>query len=478
MIWRPCAASTACALTLAAACSGQPAAAPLFGSTSAEECAVAVGGNVRNSSVNIVCGIPREQVAEFIRLAVSGRPGDDKELRRRLDALIPKSSQLQGAALARFFAVLNEAETPPEHLTEKLVQIAVRHQGLLTDLQNTRSSDPEIQELKAQAYQAIQEGDFIIAENYLSQAKKRDLHAIDTMQVDVDARRFSAAESDAENGDLMMTQFRYEEAVNYYTDALQILPESMVTHTIVYLAQLGNVLLLSRIYWEASKQLEKALNLSMKLPQMMRRFSLGDDNTAQIQLKLCESYRRSANLDRAAMMCMEALKHFNKRLQPSGDTAMAARQLALVHKESSRYADAEQLLQHAIAISETTYGPEDPSLATDLSELADLYGAIGRHADAEPLLKRVIAIDEKAFGPEYPGLASSLSRLADLYWAIGRPADAEPLLRRTIAILEEVFPPDDPYLAEHRENHDTLTHAINRADEASKFRAETEAARP
>src|SRR5690348_11644009 len=87
--------------------------------TVSAEHGVAAGGDIRDSTINIVSGIPHEQAAEFMRLAVSGRPGDDTELLRRLDAMIPAESRLRAEALARFFTILGEAEVPPEHLTER-----------------------------------------------------------------------------------------------------------------------------------------------------------------------------------------------------------------------------------------------------------------------------------------------------------------------------------------------------------------------
>ena len=54
-------------------------------------------------------------------------------------------------------------------------------------------------------------------------------------------------------------------------------------------------------------------------------------------------------------------------------------------------------------------GPNHPSLATDLDNLARLYHAQGRHSEAEPIYQRALAIREKVFGPEHP-------ELADLQW--------------------------------------------------------------
>ena len=89
-----------CFLALALAPSARAA---VFEESVEANCSAGTKGDIANSTVTIVCGIPHEQAAEFVRLAVSGRPGDYAELLGRLDAMIPASSRLRAEALARFF---------------------------------------------------------------------------------------------------------------------------------------------------------------------------------------------------------------------------------------------------------------------------------------------------------------------------------------------------------------------------------------
>ena len=59
----------------------------------------------------------------------------------------------------------------------------------------------------------------------------------------------------------------------------------------------------------------------------------------------------------------------------------------------------------------------------------DFEGVI---ADSEPLHLRAIAIDEKALGPDHPSVAIDLNNLANLHKIKGDYAQAEPLLTRTL----------------------------------------------
>jgi tetratricopeptide (TPR) repeat protein len=90
-----------------------------------------------------------------------------------------------------------------------------------------------------------------------------------------------------------------------------------------------------------------------------------------------------------------------------------------------------------LAIFEKALGPDHPSVASALNDLAELYKKEARYADSEPLYKRALAIREKVLGPDHPDVAQSLNNLADLYSAQGRHADAEPLYKRALASTPE-----------------------------------------
>ena len=75
------------------------------------------------------------------------------------------------------------------------------------------------------------------------------------------------------------------------------------------------------------------------------------------------------------------------------------------------------------------FGPEHPTVASDLNNLAQLLQDTNRLAEAEPLMRRALAIDEKSFGPDHPNVATRLNNLAQLLQGHqpagrGRAADA------------------------------------------------------
>ena len=75
------------------------------------------------------------------------------------------------------------------------------------------------------------------------------------------------------------------------------------------------------------------------------------------------------------------------------------------------YAPDEPLYKRSLAIFEKVLGPDHPSVAMALNNLAALYRNQGQYAQAEPLHKRSLAIREKALGPDHPDVATSLNNL-------------------------------------------------------------------
>ncbi|MBM4111486.1 MAG: tetratricopeptide repeat protein, partial [Phycisphaerae bacterium] len=70
--------------------------------------------------------------------------------------------------------------------------------------------------------------------------------------------------------------------------------------------------------------------------------------------------------------------------------------------QAGDYKRATVIAEKALKVAEENVGPDHPSVATSLGNLAELYRAQGEYAKAEPLYKRDLAISEKALGPDHP----------------------------------------------------------------------------
>ena len=99
-----------------------------------------------------------------------------------------------------------------------------------------------------------------------------------------------------------------------------------------------------------------------------------------------------------------------------------------------------------------------------------LYEA-GRYEQAIPFYREALELGEQEFGPEHPTTAIFLNNLAELYRVQGRYEAAEPLLKRTLAVFEKALGPDHPDVATSLENYAALLRKPSRADEAVKLEA-------
>jgi tetratricopeptide (TPR) repeat protein len=95
--------------------------------------------------------------------------------------------------------------------------------------------------------------------------------------------------------------------------------------------------------------------------------------------------------------------------------------------QAGRYSEAIPLAERALSITEQVLGPDHPSTASSLNNLAWLYQSQGRYSQAIPLAERALAIREQALGSDHPNTATSLNNLAELYRLQGpRPSQYRP----------------------------------------------------
>jgi len=334
-------------------------------------------------------------------------------------------------ALKSFFRVLEEKQVPLEDLIAKLREIATTHNALQENLQRITSEDPKVLELRRQARQALTDGNFEEAERLLKEAQRRDLEVIDELEEILKKRRFSAAVTTGDLGDLKIIQLAYADAALYYREAAGLVAEDDAKTQATYLHDEGTAWWQAGQYAKALSPLEQALHL--------RENALGSEHA---------------------------------------DVASSLNNLAVLYQAQGLYAQAEPLYKRALAIEEKVLGPDHPRVATGLNNLALLYEAQGLYAQAEPLYKRALAIKEKVLGPDHPRVATGLNNLAGLYQAQGLYAQAEPLYKRALASDEKVLGPDHPNTLTILRNYLNLLSMTNREPEAKVLLARLQASQP
>src|SRR5499433_3242866 len=204
----------------------QPASAQLVGSRSvqATTCASAVGGDVRDTTITVVCGMPSEQVVALVGLAASPQAGDRAELMARLSALVPASSQLRVEAIAKFFQLLGEVPVEESELADRFAQIASEHRRLLEDVKSLRVNDPEVQALRQQAAAALEIADHTTAFARLTQARTIVTTKRETLARVLDDQKREEAALVFEQARVELARLAYKQAAELFAEAARLLP--------------------------------------------------------------------------------------------------------------------------------------------------------------------------------------------------------------------------------------------------------------
>jgi tetratricopeptide (TPR) repeat protein len=134
--------------------------------------------------------------------------------------------------------------------------------------------------------------------------------------------------------------------------------------------------------------------------------------------------------------------------------------LARVAEHQAAFGEALKLYQLGMEQCEQRLGPEHPSTAMALNNLATLLYYTNRLAEAEPLMRRALAIDEASYGNDHPNVAIRLNNLAQLLQATNRLAEAEPLMARGFAVFWQSLGFDHPNTQSVRGNYITLLQAM------------------
>lgn len=139
-----------------------------------------------------------------------------------------------------------------------------------------------------------------------------------------------------------------------------------------------------------------------------------------------------------------------------------------------RYAEAEDVAEQALIVTEQNFGPDHPATAIALNNLAVANQASGKYAEAEILYRQSLAIDEKTLGKNHPYLVQTLNNLAAIYQTQGRYAEAETLYLRALEILKQTLGENHPDVAASLKNLGGLYH--EKKDFASALAYYTKAA--
>jgi tetratricopeptide (TPR) repeat protein len=123
------------------------------------------------------------------------------------------------------------------------------------------------------------------------------------------------------------------------------------------------------------------------------------------------------------------------------------------------YVQARLLLEKALIIAETAFGPNHPITGVTANSLAVLLLYQEDFDAARPLCERVLAIAEERFGAENPDTATALNNLASVLQQQGDLVGARVRFERSLAIYEKSFG-ENPHTADCLANLGTVMTAL------------------
>jgi tetratricopeptide (TPR) repeat protein len=132
--------------------------------------------------------------------------------------------------------------------------------------------------------------------------------------------------------------------------------------------------------------------------------------------------------------------------------ATCCNNLAMVLQDLGDLSAAKAHLERALAIHEATLGPDHHEVGTNLNNLALVLQDLGDLEGAKAHLERVLAMDEATSGPDHHEVGTDLNNLALVLKDLGDLEGAKAHVERALAIHEAAFGPDHPAVATCRNN--------------------------
>ncbi len=174
----------------------------------------------------------------------------------------------------------------------------------------------------------------------------------------------------------------------------------------------------------------------------------GDVSRADTLALLARAQYEKGDYSAATITSAEA--HDEHRAQGKLDSPTIAQDLALqgeIARRQGEFGKGETLLKQALTMSHATLRAPHAQIATQLNQLAALYGDMNRIAEAAALTEQSLVMFRTLYGENHLDVAENLVNLGVFDMQTERIAQALPVFDQAIAIYRRLLPPDHPLLA-------------------------------
>jgi len=385
--------------------------------------------NASTGNVNINMGIPFEKY---------------DELQKRLKSLEITNEKLgvNQKIFEGFVKTVYGRQIKFEELAIAFDKIANDYKEMMQQAATFTSDEPEVKRLLTEAKTALDNGKSDTAEKLYNQASDQDIAMMAKQLQEIARKRLiSASQAKSVNGKIKMTELAYQEAADYYQQAVKLLPEGFEKDKGNYLNEAGIAFFYAGEYQQALPLYKEALRIREQILDKPEDYAESLSNLALLY-QVQKQYEQAEPLYQKALQIYEQVLVSGKQ-HPNYATTL--NDLGTLYSSQEQYKQAFPLLQQALKICEETLGKQHPDCAANLVNLAQLYQKQGEYEQTEQLYQEALKIYEldKLHHPN-PNHAVSLHNFAVFYQQKGKYEKALPLLQQAVEIQTKALGENRP----------------------------------
>jgi tetratricopeptide (TPR) repeat protein len=213
------------------------------------------------------------------------------------------------------------------------------------------------------------------------------------------------------------------------------------------LATIGEAYSQLGIHDEARQHLDRALRIQRRILEP------GDLQLLNTQISRAwlavstDDFQEAQEIYASLLPVLDEGEDFLRVLPGGSEWARLLNDFGVLQYSLDNYEYAAEILEQALRLAETEFGPSHEEVATTISNLALTYQYQGELDEAKRLYERSLAISEKFRGRDHPSLLVTLNNLASSERFLGQLESARVYLERAIRIAEDNFEPNHPAIA-------------------------------
>jgi tetratricopeptide (TPR) repeat protein len=335
---------------------------------------------------------------------LTARPDEAAVSGRLIDRIVQISKTLgitEDAAEKLLKIVGEDPNIPEDKLADALSKVAVDYQRLQAQVAALNPDNPTAKALVEQAKPEIEAGHFGRARELLRQATQTQIAAAqearklkEQAQAAEDAQMLGAAQSTAAEGDVAMTERRYEEAAKLFGQAADDVPSGHSNNQGGYLMRQEDALYRQEALSSAIEVCERAL-ADYPREWAPLNWAMTQNNLGNALSTLGERESGTAKLEEAVLAYRAALQEYTRERVPldwaAAQTNLSSALARIGERESGTARLEEAVAAFRAALEEQTRDSAPLQWATTQNSLGNALKTLGERESRTARLEKAVA---------------------------------------------------------------------------------------